>query len=239
MRRPAKGGVAVRCERVEVELGHAEIVKRVSLDIPAGTFVGLVGPNGSGKTTLLRAIYRSLRPRVGLITVDGDNVWKLTPNEAAKRTSVVAQLSPVACGPPTQALAPDLVSRVFHVTATAFEHPITGSHQLFFDHPARGIPEWPTVSHTRPAFSPPTLRSVLRPTPRSGVDDGNPEGAWFVENSRPRCGLVSQRPIGHGPLLHGVVSCGLGPGRGPTGSGHVESCTTASCMSPQVGKQAL
>jgi len=41
--------VAVRCERVEVELGHAEIVKRVSLDIPAGAFVGLVGPTGQAK----------------------------------------------------------------------------------------------------------------------------------------------------------------------------------------------
>ena len=81
------GGVAVHCERVEVDLGDTEIVRRVSLDISAGTFVGLVGPNGSGKTTLLRAIYRSLCPRAGFITVDEADVWKLAPNDAAKRTT--------------------------------------------------------------------------------------------------------------------------------------------------------
>ena len=44
----------------------------------------------------------------------------------------------VAAGPPAEALAADLISRVFNVTATAFEHPVTGSHQLFFDHPEAG-----------------------------------------------------------------------------------------------------
>ena len=39
----------------------------------------------------------------------------------------------VAAGPPDEALAPELVSRVFAVRATAFTHPVTGRHQLLFD----------------------------------------------------------------------------------------------------------
>jgi iron complex transport system ATP-binding protein len=39
----------------------------------------------------------------------------------------------VAAGPPKVSLAPELVSDVFEVAATAFVHPITGQHQLLFN----------------------------------------------------------------------------------------------------------
>src|SRR5215207_1123295 len=68
-----------------------KIVDQVLLDVRQGEFVGLLGPNGSGKSTLLRTIYRVLKPDAGLIALDGDNVWKLSPREAAQRTAVVAQ----------------------------------------------------------------------------------------------------------------------------------------------------
>jgi iron complex transport system ATP-binding protein len=68
-----------------------KIIDRVLLDVRPGEFVGLLGPNGSGKSTLLRTIYRVLKPDAGLVALDGDNVWKLSPREAAQRTAVVAQ----------------------------------------------------------------------------------------------------------------------------------------------------
>ncbi len=77
-----------------IELDRTRIVTEVDLIVEPGEFVGLVGPNGSGKTTLLRSIYRALRPAAGVVSVGGDDVWRLHAKEAARRTAVVVQETP-------------------------------------------------------------------------------------------------------------------------------------------------
>lgn len=51
--------------------GAAEVLSGVSLAIPAGAIVGVVGENGSGKTTLLDILAGLLVPASGTLTVDG------------------------------------------------------------------------------------------------------------------------------------------------------------------------
>jgi iron complex transport system ATP-binding protein len=68
-----------------------KIIDGVLLDVQPGEFVGLLGPNGSGKSSLLRTIYRVLKPDAGLITLDGEDVWRMDARQAALRTAVVAQ----------------------------------------------------------------------------------------------------------------------------------------------------
>ncbi|MCK4550230.1 MAG: ATP-binding cassette domain-containing protein, partial [Candidatus Krumholzibacteria bacterium] len=43
----------------------------VSLEIPKGTILGLIGPNGSGKTTTLRMLLRFYDPQSGTVLIDG------------------------------------------------------------------------------------------------------------------------------------------------------------------------
>ena len=43
-------------ENVSKSYGATPALENVSLDIPAGKIVGLLGPNGSGKTTLIKLI---------------------------------------------------------------------------------------------------------------------------------------------------------------------------------------
>jgi ABC-2 type transport system ATP-binding protein len=50
-------------------------VNGISLDVPAGSFYGLVGPNGAGKTTTLSMATGLLRPDYGQVTVHGVDVW--------------------------------------------------------------------------------------------------------------------------------------------------------------------
>lgn len=54
---------------VSLGYGKKAMLTNVSLDMPQGDFLGLVGPNGSGKTTLLRALLGTLPALEGQITI--------------------------------------------------------------------------------------------------------------------------------------------------------------------------
>jgi len=61
----------LRIEGLDVAIGPVGILRNVSMDLPPGRFVGLVGRNGAGKTTLVRSIMGILPPRNGSIHLDG------------------------------------------------------------------------------------------------------------------------------------------------------------------------
>jgi ABC-2 type transport system ATP-binding protein len=63
---------AVRLEQVTKSFGAHVAVDDLSLEVPAGSIYGFIGPNGSGKTTTLRMIMHILHPDKGRITVLGE-----------------------------------------------------------------------------------------------------------------------------------------------------------------------
>lgn len=67
-------GVRVELTDVSKVYGRRRVIESLSLTIPAGQSVGLVGPNGSGKTTLLRLLLGYLPPTRGTIRIDGISV---------------------------------------------------------------------------------------------------------------------------------------------------------------------
>ena len=66
-------------ENVSKSYGATPALENVSLDIPAGKIVGLLGPNGSGKTTLIKLINGLLQPETGRILING-----IEPSPATK-----------------------------------------------------------------------------------------------------------------------------------------------------------
>lgn len=82
-------------ENISVEVEKKTILSNVGVEVSAGEFVGLIGPNGSGKSTLLKSIYRAMKPNAGWISLDGDDVYRLSARENAQRMAVVRQESSV------------------------------------------------------------------------------------------------------------------------------------------------
>ncbi|HKA71233.1 MAG TPA: ABC transporter ATP-binding protein [Xanthobacteraceae bacterium] len=85
------GNAILSVNNIEVVYDHVILVlKGVSLAVPRGAIVALLGANGAGKSTTLKAISNLLRAERGEVTkgaieFDGAQVQKLTPNELVRR----------------------------------------------------------------------------------------------------------------------------------------------------------
>lgn len=71
--------------------GGEPAVRDVSLDIPTGETLVLLGSSGSGKTTLLRLVNRLIEPTAGSILLDGTDVATLDPVQLRRRIGYVFQ----------------------------------------------------------------------------------------------------------------------------------------------------
>jgi iron complex transport system ATP-binding protein len=72
------------------------VLSGVSLQVPRGGLVGILGPNGSGKTTLLRLLGGLLSPAGGRVTLDGVDLRTIPRAAVARRMAVVPQETQVA-----------------------------------------------------------------------------------------------------------------------------------------------
>ncbi len=76
---------------IEVIYDHVILVlKGVSLNVPEGGIVALLGANGAGKTTTLKAVSNLLRAERGEVTkgtieFEGQRIDRLTPNDLVKK----------------------------------------------------------------------------------------------------------------------------------------------------------
>jgi len=67
------------------------VLRDVSLEIPAGTTVALVGPSGAGKTTLCSLLPRFYEPQSGRITIDGIDIATMTQASLRAQIGIVQQ----------------------------------------------------------------------------------------------------------------------------------------------------
>ena len=69
----------------------AEILHGISADFPAGKISVLMGPNGCGKSTTLRSLVRMVPEMSGSLTLDGQDLGALAPQELARRIAYLPQ----------------------------------------------------------------------------------------------------------------------------------------------------
>ncbi|WP_417374250.1 ABC transporter ATP-binding protein [Glutamicibacter protophormiae] len=81
--------IALDIRSLAKQFGAKVAVDNVSLQVPAGSFYGLVGPNGAGKTTMLSMATGLLRPDAGSVLVNGIDIWA-DPHAAKATLGVLA-----------------------------------------------------------------------------------------------------------------------------------------------------
>jgi urea transport system ATP-binding protein len=71
--------------RVTAGYGRTMVLDDVSIQVPTGDAVAIMGHNGAGKTTLLRAAVGLLPVRSGAVLLEGKDVTRLRPNGRVRR----------------------------------------------------------------------------------------------------------------------------------------------------------
>jgi ATP-binding cassette subfamily B protein len=86
-----RDGIVVRQVSFAYPGSGRAVLDRVSLRLPAGKVVALVGENGAGKTTVIKLLSGFYRPDSGQILVDGVDLAQLPPHEWRRRVSAAFQ----------------------------------------------------------------------------------------------------------------------------------------------------
>jgi subfamily B ATP-binding cassette protein HlyB/CyaB len=88
-----RGDVAFEHVTFRYRLDGPEVLHDVTVDIPSGQIVGIVGPSGSGKSTLAKLVQRLYVPESGRVLVDGADLAMVDTSWLRRQTGVVLQES--------------------------------------------------------------------------------------------------------------------------------------------------
>jgi len=84
-------GGAITFEQVTFSYKDKTVLKNLSLNVPAGKVLAIVGKSGSGKSTLIKLLSRFYEQNSGSISIDGQDITKITQRSLRKNIGVVLQ----------------------------------------------------------------------------------------------------------------------------------------------------
>ena len=82
---PPANDVMLSVEHLAAGYGAVQVLWDVSLSVPRGQIVTMIGSNGAGKTTTLNAVIGVLKSKSGRIIFKGEDITALPPHERVKR----------------------------------------------------------------------------------------------------------------------------------------------------------
>jgi iron complex transport system ATP-binding protein len=98
---------SLSAEDLTLAYDQLEVARNLSVTIPQGQITCIVGPNACGKSTLLRALARLLKPKAGVVLLDGASIHRLRTKDVATKLGILPQ-GPIA---PEGITVADLVAR--------------------------------------------------------------------------------------------------------------------------------
>lgn len=104
---PRRNAPTLSAEHLRLAYERIEVAADLSVAIPPGRITAIIGANASGKSTLLRALARILKPKSGVVYLDGHDIQRLPTKVVATQLGILPQ-SPVA---PDGITVADLVAR--------------------------------------------------------------------------------------------------------------------------------
>lgn len=75
----------LQVQGVSASYGNISALDNISLNVPRGAIVALLGANGAGKSTTLNVISRIVRPTRGSVRFDGEEIHTLSTDEIVRR----------------------------------------------------------------------------------------------------------------------------------------------------------
>jgi subfamily B ATP-binding cassette protein HlyB/CyaB len=86
-----RGDVTFEHVTFRYRIDGPEVLHDISLNVPAGQLIGIVGPSGSGKSTLAKLVQRLYVPENGRVLVDGSDLGQVDPTWLRRQIGVVLQ----------------------------------------------------------------------------------------------------------------------------------------------------
>ena len=79
-------------EHITVEYGRKQILSDLTLEVPKGKIVTLIGQNGCGKSSLLKTVPRAVTPKSGQVIYDNRPMRNYAPKILAQKIAYLAQV---------------------------------------------------------------------------------------------------------------------------------------------------
>lgn len=86
-----KGKIAFKNVTFTYQDGYKDVLANLSIEVPAGQRLGIVGTSGAGKSTLIKCLLRYFDTKSGTIEIDGKNIAEVTQESLRANISIIPQ----------------------------------------------------------------------------------------------------------------------------------------------------
>jgi iron complex transport system ATP-binding protein len=82
---------SIETKNLDIAYEDTLIVAQLNMQMPKEKITSIIGANGCGKSTILKAIGRILKPKQGIVHLNGQDISKLSTKEIAKKMAILPQ----------------------------------------------------------------------------------------------------------------------------------------------------